>query len=75
MSLPFDWEAHAEELRADIDVQGRQISRLSADRAELVEALRLLVDDVAAYEAWQRPCMALDNARTLLARVGEANNG
>lgn len=33
----------------------------------LREALELLVADVADYEAWQRPCHALDVARAVLA--------
>ena len=39
-------------------------------RAEAAEtALALLVADVEQYEAWQRPCYALDIARTVLAGV------
>lgn len=36
-------------------------------RAEAAEtALALLVADVEQYEAWQRPCYALDIARSVL---------
>lgn len=35
---------------------------------DLYEALRLLVADVAQYEAWQRPCHALDVAHAALAK-------
>ncbi len=34
--------------------------------SKLVKALALLVADVADYEAWQRPCHALDVARAAL---------
>ena len=37
--------------------------------AELLAALQLLVDDVAGYPAWERPCHALDKAVALLAKV------
>ncbi len=37
----------------------------------LVKALELLVADVAGYEAWERPCRALDVARAALALAGE----
>ena len=36
---------------------------------ELVAALEGLANDVAQYEAWQRPCFSLDRARALLAKV------
>ena len=36
---------------------------------ELVRALEGLIADVADYEAWQRPCHALDVARAALAKA------
>lgn len=38
--------------------------------AGLREALTLLVNDVADYPAWDRPCHALNVARTALAAKG-----
>lgn len=42
---------------------------LIAASPDLYEALEALVRDVADYEAWQRPCHALDVARAALARA------
>jgi hypothetical protein len=36
---------------------------------EAVELLRSLVDNCAEYEAWQRPCLAYDNAKAFLASL------
>jgi hypothetical protein len=47
--------------------QAREIVRLQMVASVLVEALKLLVADVADYPAWQRPCHALDVARQALA--------
>lgn len=44
------------------------LETMRADRDELLAALRLLVADVQDYEAWQRPCYALDSARAALAK-------
>lgn len=38
------------------------------DIRELVGALSLLVNDVKDYEAWQRPCYALEEAQRILAK-------
>lgn len=46
-----------------------EIAGLLAEKAALVEALTLLVADVADYEAWQRPCHALEVARAVLRRL------
>jgi hypothetical protein len=53
-----------------------KVASEEADRAdtaeakvsELVAALELLVQDVSDYEAWERPCHALDVAREALAK-------
>ena len=46
------------------------LARAAEERASaLAAALKLLVDDVADYEAWQRPCHALDIARASLSSV------
>lgn len=39
---------------------------LIASAPALVEALEALVEDVARYPAWERPCAALDAARAAL---------
>lgn len=44
-------------------------ANLIAAAPELLAALRLLVADVAGYEAWQRPCHALDVARFAIAKA------
>lgn len=36
---------------------------------EMREALEALVADVAQYEAWQRPCAALDSATAALSKA------
>lgn len=41
---------------------------LLSEVAQLRDALQLLVADVQEYEAWQRPCHALDAARALVAK-------
>lgn len=43
-----------------------RIEELEAENKRLREALKGLVDDVEDYEAWQRPCYALDKAREAL---------
>jgi len=40
--------------------------QLERENARLREALKLLVVDVADYEAWQRPCYALEQAKAAL---------
>lgn len=57
--------ATAEAISALID----DLYEARAINAELVGALEGLINDVAQYEAWQRPCFALDNARAVLAKV------
>jgi hypothetical protein len=39
------------------------------DNKDLFECLLLLVQDVQDYEAWQRPCRALDIAKETLERL------
>ena len=51
--------------------QQAEINRLREVNAELVAALALLINDVQDYEAWQRPCFALDQARAALAKAKE----
>ena len=48
-----------------------EIVRAVNSHDALVEALELLVADVAGYEAWERPCHALDVARAALAAARE----
>ncbi len=55
-----------------------EIERLTAVRAHhdaLVMAAETLLLDVQDYEAWQRPCLAVDNIRAALAKVKEPSNG
>lgn len=53
------------------------LAEQAAVREELCGALRGLVADVADYDAWARPCHALDVARAALAKAapetGERN--
>lgn len=44
-------------------------AHLIAASPELYAALDLLVKDIADYEAWQRPCHALDVAQAALAKA------
>jgi len=44
-------------------------ARLIAAAPELLEAMKLLIADVADYPAWQRPCHALDVARAAIAKA------
>jgi hypothetical protein len=44
-------------------------ANLIASAPELYEALALLVADVKDYEAWQRPCHAVDVALAALAKA------
>lgn len=53
-ALPAQWEANA---------------RLIAAAPDLLAALKLLVSDVADYEAWQRPCHALDVANAAISKA------
>ena len=53
----------------ETEARGRANAMLWAAAPDLYEALELLVADVADYEAWQRPCHALDKARAALARA------
>lgn len=39
-----------------------ELDELQDDRDRLHKALSILVDNVREYEAWQRPCWALDQA-------------
>jgi len=42
-----------------------------AINADLLAALQLLVADVTEYEAWERPCHAVDVARAAIAKATE----
>jgi hypothetical protein len=44
-------------------------AKLIAAAPELLEALRLLLADVADYPAWQRPCLAVDKANAAIAKA------
>ena len=44
-------------------------ARLIAAAPELYEALERLVADVADYDAWERPCHAVDTARAALKKA------
>ena len=53
-----------------------EIDCLRAEVERLRKALKLLVLDVQDYEAWQRPCYALDVARAALGEgEGEGKGG
>lgn len=57
-----EYTNRAEHMRA-----AAALIRAQAERVRVLEsALRGLVDDVADYPAWQRPCHALDVARAAL---------
>jgi hypothetical protein len=45
---------------------------LIAAAPELLHALKLLAADVGQYEAWERPCAALDLAHAALAKAEAA---
>lgn len=61
----------------DTDVNAPHVDKANAAfivravncHAELVAALELLVADVAGYETWQRPCHAVDVAKSALAKA------
>ena len=59
-----DWQDGFDYLLADARA-------IIAIHKALVAALKLLVADVEQYEAWQRPCYALDVARATLKAAGE----
>jgi hypothetical protein len=46
------------------------LDELDAGR-KVAEALKLLVEDVQGYSAWERPCYALDKAKEALTRWRE----
>ncbi len=48
-----------------------EIMTLRGQHHKLVEALNSLVVNVQDYEAWQRPCLALDQAKKILAENGK----
>lgn len=50
-------------------VYAETITRAVNCHDDLLSALKLLVADVADYEAWQRPCHALDVANAAIARA------
>lgn len=50
------------------DTITRLRSQLEAHK-QCKEALELLVHDVQDYEAWERPCHALDEAKSALSRL------
>ncbi len=56
-------------------VRVEQIKTFKARIIELETALRMLVNDVAMYDAWQRPCLALDRARDVLGVPLTADSG
>ena len=59
-------EAERDAAIREIGVQGRAHGLAEAENDRLRDALKLLVIDVAYYEAWQRPCYALDKAKAAL---------
>ena len=61
-----DSETRANNWRHDFLREEREKRAAQARASVLATALKLLVDDVADYPAWQRPCFALDKAREAL---------
>lgn len=53
----------------DKQAEAEANARLIAAAPELLAALELLVKDVGDYEAWQRPCHALDVAREAITKA------
>ena len=53
-----------------LELQVEREDNAAANR-KLRAALELLVADIREYEAWQRPCFALDKAITALAQADE----
>jgi len=61
-------EAIVENDIAMTDAARAELAALRAENERLRIALALLVEDVQGYEAWQRPCYALDTARAALSK-------
>ena len=55
--------------RSDVPRLIAEVRRQQTTNEKLRDALQLLVTDVQDYEAWQRPCYALDVAQDALALV------
>jgi hypothetical protein len=64
-------------------VQGQNVGPVNEDETranaslivsapDMYAALEALVLDCADYEPWQRPCLAFDNAKAVLAKAGRA---
>lgn len=51
---------------------GDDNARLIAAAPELLEALKLLLADLNGYEAWERPCHAVDVAKSAIAKASPA---
>lgn len=51
-----------------MDKDAVRIALLNAadERKELLEALKALIRNCADYEAWQRPCLAFDQAKEVV---------
>lgn len=56
---------------AQISAEVKRHREVEALLPELVAALDLLLTDVEQYEAWQRPCHAVNVASAVLARARE----
>jgi len=82
------WRARAEAAEAKVKeltetleecCNPHRLERMRATEAKLEKtrmALDTLMRDVQDYEAWQRPCYALDKARAVLSEIdGEGSHG
>lgn len=58
-------KSHAEMIVQAVNTYSQSQALIAA----LAKALESLVADVQQYEAWQRPCLALDRAKDVLAQA------
>jgi hypothetical protein len=56
-------------VRESRHAQHGRLVKAIMDRRELLNALEALTDNVQDYEPWQRPCLALENAKAAIAKA------